>query len=748
MFNELAPRLPWLLAARSRRIVLIAFIVLVWSMTWAANNMGAHSSAVENWMTKVAIFRNPMNRAGGAPQSIAGPHPYIDVTAYGCKGDAATNDAACIRAAIRAACEFTVGEQLVHPIVVFPAGHYVVTQPQKPSRSPVFEIPCSNLTIRGMGTSSVPQFTRAPSVLIQSIPGPAPNNAPVFDVRFPGAVSGFTLQDLTVEGYNKALWVYDTTGAKLDNVTLSVQNTSLADNSALILTNVLWFEWNGGECVNAEIANKYCILMTGDAPIRGETPLVGLVRFDNMQGIGGMVRYDQRVNTVGSGPGSWVFENIRAWEANQGPFLSITNSTGNPDSAAIPAVGNITMSNVSSSDSGGQFPLIQFGPASLLSGVIIDMSLAGLGGSPAIVMNPSAVIFGCNIRASGNTGFTAWDVIDTSGNPFPGCSITNLQGFDFITTNTGGNSLNLRSDIFPQNAPQGPAVRLTLAPNRFAGVALDPTYGLMLNTGNAFGFGAGIGETVAGSIDVEFPKNYPPTSLVGAPTTGGTIAAGTYYGTLYSSTSASTCNGTESAPSIQSAAVKLSGPNNAINWSWTLPIAGAVPVLGYCVSVSTSPNLKSGAWQPAQSNWQFISEASTASLAMKVLPTSGGPNVLISALTPAHRFTPNSFGIDTTSPVPHTLTQNGGYVCPIATKSSAYTLVTGDCRIQVTGTTTITIPHTLPATGLTNIWHVFSVSGTTALACDSGTINGSATITIANNTGKDAYADGTNCFAQ
>ena len=133
---------------------------------------------------------------------------------------------------------------------------------------------------------------------------------------------------------------------------------------------------------------------------------------------------------------------------------------------------------------------------------------------------------------------------------------------------------------------------------------------------------------------------------------------------------------------------------------------------------------------------------------MTALPTTGSVNTTVGILSPAHRLTANSLGINTTSPVAHTLTQNGGYVCPIATKSSDYTLATGDCRIQVTGTTTITIPRTLPSAGLTNIWHVFSVSGTTTLICDSGTINGSPSITIINNTGKDAYSDGENCFAQ
>jgi len=753
MSNDLTTQqYPGSVGAGMRGIVLVAMIVLVWS-TRDTNNARARSSAPGNRMTQMANVRNSGNLLWGSPQSFVGPRPYIDVTAYGCKGDAATNDTACIQAAMSAACAFTVGGQRVHPIVVFPPGYYIVSQPQNPSRAPVFEIPCSNLTIRGMGTSGRAAFSRAPQVIIQSIPGASPNAAPVFDVRAPNAGIGVTFQDLQIFGYNEALWIYDSVENKLDDVTLNVRNTPLPDNSALKLTNLFWFEWNGGTCEiqGAFSPNKYCILMTGDVPLTKESPLVGLFHIHDVQGSGGTIRYDQRVNANGGGPGNWVFENLRGWEATQGPFILITNSTGNSGSVGLPAVSNITLNNVSSADSFGQYPLIEFQPSgSNLQGVIIDESIGGIGGSAAIQMDAGMAsnVFGCNIRNGANTSFSAWAVVDASGNPMPGCSITNVQGFDFVTANTGSSAGNLRSDIFPQSAPAGPAIRLTLAPNRFSGVALDPTFGLMLNTGSDFGFGGGIGQPIRGAIDVEFPKNYPPTSLMGAPTTGGSIAAGTYYGTVYSSTSSATCNAAQSAPSMQSSAIILSGGNNAINWSWTLPIAGVNSVRGYCVSVSTTPSFNKRLWNPQQTNWQFVTGGTTNTLAMTILPTTGGLQPLQNTLLPAHRFTPNALGIDTTSPVAHTLTQNGGYVCPIATKSSAYTLTTGDCRIQVTGTTTITIPHTLPAAGLTNIWHVFSVSGTTTLICDSGTINESPSITIINNTGKDAYADGENCFAQ
>jgi hypothetical protein len=115
----------------------------------------------------------------------------------------------------------------------------------------------------------------------------------VFDAQVPEAGQSITFQDLQTAGYNKALWIYKTVQVKLDNVVLSAQNTSLADKAPLMLTKNFWFEWNGGPCDGPEAANKWCILMTGDVPIGGEAPLVGLALFSNLQGTGNLAHYDQ-----------------------------------------------------------------------------------------------------------------------------------------------------------------------------------------------------------------------------------------------------------------------------------------------------------------------------------------------------------------------------------------------------------------------------------------------------------------------
>ncbi len=85
-----------------------------------------------------------------------------------------------------------------------------------------------------------------------------------------------------------------------------------------------------------------------------------------------------------------------------------------------------------------------------------------------------------------------------------------------------------------------------------------------------------------------------------------------------------------------------------------------------------------------------------------------------------------------------------GVVVPLATKSAAYTLTINDYWVNVTGTTTITVPHALVG----QLWTVFnSGSGTVTLAADSGNVNGAASVTLAANTGYQVTCDGTNCYA-
>jgi len=54
----------------------------------------------------------------------------------------------------------------------------------------------------------------------------------------------------------------------------------------------------------------------------------------------------------------------------------------------------------------------------------------------------------------------------------------------------------------------------------------------------------------------------------------------------------------------------------------------------------------------------------------------------------------------------------------------------------------------VPQAGIAQQWTVFnSGTGNVSLACDSGTINGQTSLSVASQTGKTVTTDGTTCFA-
>ncbi len=270
---------------------------------------------------------------------------------------------------------------------------------------------------------------------------------------------------------------------------------------------------------------------------------------------------------------------------------------------------------------------------STLQGVYLQNTFAGNAGQgPAIRMDAGA-LQGCQV-IGGNGQASTW-VVDANGNPVGGCSTENYNGYDYIVPT--GNPDRLRSDLFPVADADGPAFRASASGSRFASVAIDPALGYLFNTGNMFGYGASLTESAAGTIDVQFAALYPPTNVSGTATTGGTLAAGTYYPTV--TTTLDNCTH-QSAQSLQGAGVVIGGANNAVSVTWTLPVAGLSAIGGYCVNLSTTPNMHGTAyWAPSQFGVLFVSGASTNSALLTTVPT-GGILPVISTLSAAHRFTP------------------------------------------------------------------------------------------------------------
>ena len=278
-----------------------------------------------------------------------------------------------------------------------------------------------------------------------------------------------------------------------------------------------------------------------------------------------------------------------------------------------------------------------------MQGVYLQNAFAGNAGQGPAIRMDAGTLQGCHV-IGGNGQASGW-VVDGNGMPVGGCSSENYNGFDFVVST--GSSDRLRSDLFPIADANGPAIRAAASGNRFASVAIDPALGFMFNTGNMFGFGASLAENAAGSIDVQFATLYPPTNVSGTATTGGSLAAGTYYPTV--TTTSDNCTH-QSAQSVQGAGVVVGGANDAVNVTWTLPIAGLSAISGYCVNLSTTANMHGTAyWGPQQNGVLYVPGAALTNALVATIPT-GGTLLVTSTLSAAHRFTPTSLGINTTNP--------------------------------------------------------------------------------------------------
>jgi len=99
--------------------------------------------------------------------------------------------------------------------------------------------------------------------------------------------------------------------------------------------------------------------------------------------------------------------------------------------------------------------------------------------------------------------------------------------------------------------------------------------------------------------------------------------------------------------------------------------------------------------------------------------------------------------IDGGQPV-HLYGSNNTVTSFLTTQSSSYVLKATDTWVNVTGTSTVTVPNNV----IGQHWDVFnSGSSTVTLVCYTGTINGGSSVTVASQTGKSVTTDGTNCFA-
>jgi len=574
----------------------------------------------------------------GGNESIQGPRPRVDVTAYGAKGDGVTDDTAAIQAAINAACQTSAaggGGSVFFPA---PTAAYKVLQPQTPSTAPVFSTlgpGCTGLHLEGgnvAGTNQVQQFAFAPMVAINVVAGSSPNAAPVF-----AATSSMTFENLSIAGSNQAVLLYDTINVSFRNVCLGANITGQTDNTPLKITNSFWIWYKGG-CLMANGSTTVpIVIFSGETPMTGEAPLDGLITMEDIVAAGGGMQYIQRVTQSGTG-GNFVFRNITL-EDSATDALSFSAQGG----ATFGAFQSITFDHVTTSDAANPTTaMLSVNAASLtVSGVYMNHVFTG-GGAPggAVAVRETAGTVD-NIFITNCAGCVT-AVVNGSGALAGNVTSQNKNGFDYVVNVNDAND-RLRNDTLLNSDTTGPPFRATSSGNSFASVGIDSANGLMFSDGASFGYTEQVYQTSKEALDFGFASVLPPTNVTGAPTTGGTLAAGTYFYWVRSATGAASCV-SESAPSAFSAGVVLSGANNAVNLTWTLPPAGAAPVTGYCVFRNNLPNFQ---FSPRS---VFVSGGSTTSFTDTGFTGCCDTNSPVNVMQSVHRFTATSLGVNTTNP--------------------------------------------------------------------------------------------------
>ena len=225
-----------------------------------------------------------------------------------------------------------------------------------------------------------------------------------------------------------------------------------------------------------------------------------------------------------------------------------------------------------------------------------------------------------------------------------------------------------------------------------------------------------------------------PRSLAVTGTGSGSLSAGTYCFVIEAMDSQGTPGHSLPSPEV----CQTVGASSSISLQWAINVLDAPNFRIYYGSSSGGENnyFTQAVQNSLNQTYTFSTTSSSSSGApdFNVSPTAysswlndatGSPSCLL-CVASNH---PQQLGVGEPSPPAGdelavkggVLDAESGFKSALATKSSAYTLTTSDYWVNVTGTTTITVPHA--STG--NHWVVFnSGSNTVTVQADSGNING------------------------
>ncbi|HXP72215.1 MAG TPA: hypothetical protein VOA88_23285 [Candidatus Dormibacteraeota bacterium] len=670
----------------------------------AQQHATASTSSSGNWVMQMAVFRDAQNVWSGS-QSISGPRPSVDVTAFGATGlGVGHDDTAAITAAIAFACANNSTSVFFPPAPNF----YSVTQVQTgtSATAAIFPIPCNDLhLVGGNSANESPQFKQGPSVAIVVVVGASPNPGPVFSMI---GVTGVTLQNLSIQGFNEAIYMGDanltpaTANIELIDVNTSVNGltgigTATQPNCAEVYGGGLFYTARGGssQATGTKNGNSICILNdTGHQP-------PGIIQ----------MRDRVIVNCVDAksiGPqtgtaGDWHFDNVAAEDCNNGYFV-IDDDGSHPWAQIF----NITIDHSSISDA--TFPAY-FTLNSAVAVHALHLAQTSGIGTAVVFRQLQGSVSWASVEGSPSTSGNL--SVDGSGNLVGPLNTENGFGLDLFSNS----NQSAETDIQPNNLPNG-GFRAFQTGNpvgsSFATVNADPFLGFGMGLTTTYGPEAALKSNAAGSFDVNFPGAFAPTSVAGTPTTGGTLAPDTYYYFILTSTSGN-CSTGLSAPSL-STTVVLSGANNAASLTWVDPVpAGTGTIQGYCVIRGAALQMQGPHWSDSASYFggHFVAGAGTTSYTDTHFPDCCFQNhIPIGTFSGVHRFTARSLGVNTTSPqatldVNGTIRVGGGSnVNKILTMSATLTFTSISAQtcqektMTVTGAATSGVAQASPAASL------------------------------------------------
>ena len=560
-----------------RRLVLLVPLLVVTAALNATSVCGNVKDGNSN------VHQASSGRAGDSGYSLQvqsnlhGRQPWVDVTAYGAKGDGSTDDTAAIRAAINAACNSSTGGGAVFFPPSTATGYYRVSQPQG-SNAPIFATPCPGLHFLGGNSLGgwAGQFSRAPLTRIEAHAGSNPGLGPVFLVN----KVGVTIENLSITGYNQAVQVNAVVQFTMHNFWLGVSDTNqpvgpstATDNCALCLYNSFWIVADQGAITVQNSVRDWAIVM---AQISGTNQNnAGLYHFNDIVETGPNL-YDIRTN-VTAAAGTIEFNWVQTESVN-GPWLTLMQNGGG---GGVDYPGP-SLRFVNLFDCSGLQPLIALKANVKMYQPAFYGSSSNCSGAGPLLQVFNATYPSAKIDETGG----AWPiqaVEDESGNVLAPFMMGNVNGTDYVADT--GNAVRLRTDYQTSDASPGATgalgtpIRMIQKGKTQANLGIDPAAGVLFGDATNPGYSAALNQTTMGTLDVQIAKVMPPTHVRAMGGSGGSCARGTYYYKVVSAL----IGALESYPSMEVSSRVATNGTTVLSWT---PALGA-GVNGYIVYRST-----------------------------------------------------------------------------------------------------------------------------------------------------------------